>query len=240
MEPAVSGTVVFVAEAAARHRFTTPSIRGVRVFSREPRSSGQHRDRPPPASVRRSSEVAGAVDTASAWAVRAAAVPGTGGGRRAAIYLLCRPSGAACPNSCKEADSSFCPSSHPHSPEITRAASCSERRRMFKACRLDWRDTALAAKHGAVCRSRSPCARRMQSSRASGPRRVYRCFGPDVRPRPDSLFGWRRRSSAGHQSRIAHDVSMNDPLLAPGRAALGASVLQRAVEPTAVTARRIV
>ena len=52
VEPPVSGPVVFVAEAAARHRLPCVSERRVRVFSREPRPGGQHRPRRATASGR--------------------------------------------------------------------------------------------------------------------------------------------------------------------------------------------
>ena len=129
----------------------------------------QHRNRSPSAPVRRSGEVARAVDAASARACRAASVPGTGGGRRAAVYLLRRPSGAALRSRAQRPPGVSVAVPLARFIGGTRAASRSERRSDVQ--RLSPRlagDGSRTRSSSSVWRFARHCDRRMPCSRSSG------------------------------------------------------------------------
>src|SRR5687768_4901080 len=92
VEPPVSGSVVFVAEAAARHRFPCLSERRVRVFSRKSRPGGQHRPGHPTASGLTSRAMAGDGFAASPRTAGPDALSRTGVRDDGAVHLLRRPS----------------------------------------------------------------------------------------------------------------------------------------------------
>ena len=154
-EPALPGPVVFLAEAAAWHAMARKHPHAAFVCFLENHDQVANTGTgTPPASVRRSRQMARALDAAAARAGRSVAVSGPGRGGRAAVHVLRRsPAAAFRRRANRAARVSVAVPLAVVSRDARSSFPTPGDERSFDACRLDWRTTAAGtAKRGACTR----------------------------------------------------------------------------------------